>query len=455
MWFHHMDEIRQHLRQAGKARALNTASREKDLLQALQDVTTSIQTHAHLPADDPDRILWEIDRDTINKELSSINLQRFAGARIRSRATIVEKYEQPTALFCRLENHRSRDNSIATLKDDGGIIHEEAKAKLQVARNFYARLYNRKNCDPTAAATLLDAVTASLTPAQSTLADEDFSEAEIEAAIDRLPANKAPGPDGFTGGFYHRYKQQLVPILQAVCNQALHHPQSWPTRFTEAHICLLYKKGARTDMENYRPIALLNNDYKILSGMINARFQAFASNLIQPNQSGFVRDRQITDCIHTVDAAIHATSLSPANTQPAVLLFLYQKKAYDRVSHDWLLRCLTKFGIPPKLRSLIHTLNTSASARVTNGGFLSSPFAQESGVHQGCPLSPSLYNLTLEPLNCWLRNPERSQIQGINIGGVRLTNLHFADDTTLFASYPDLARGLNTSDISCYVSNLF
>jgi hypothetical protein len=200
-------------------------------------------------------------------------------------------------------------------------------------------------------------------------------------------------------------------------------------------------------MENYRPIALLNNDYKILSGMINTRFQAFASNIIQPNQSGFVRDRQITDCIHTVDAAIHATLLPPANTQPALVLFLDQKKAYDRVSHDWLLRCLTKFGIPPKLRGLIHTLNTSASARVTNGGFLSSLFAQESGVRQGCPLSPLLYNLTLEPFNSWLRDPTRSRIQGIVVGGVRLTNIHFADDTTLFATYPDLAhfaRGLST-----------
>jgi hypothetical protein len=326
----------------------------------------------------------------------------FAGARTRSRATIVDKYERPTALFCRLENHRSRNNSIAALKDKRGIIHEEAQAKLKVARDFYAQLYNCKNCDPTAATTLLDAVTTSLTAAQSTKADEDFSDAELEAAIDRLPANKAPGPDGFTGGFYHRYKHLLIPILQTVCNQALHHPQSWPTRFTEAHICLLYKKGAHTDMENYCPIALLNNDYKILLGMINSRFQVFASDLIRPNQSGFVRDCQITDCIHTVDAALHATSLAPASSQPALLLFLDQKKAYDRVSHSWLLRCLTKFGIPPKLRSLIHTLNTLATAKVTNGGFLSAPFAQESGVRQGCPLSPSLYNLTLEPLNCWL-----------------------------------------------------
>jgi hypothetical protein len=119
---------------------------------------------------------------------------------------------------------------------------------------------------------------------------------------------------------------------------------------------------------------------------------------------------------------------------------LYQRKAYDRVSHDWLHRCLTTFGFPPRMRDLIVSLNTTASARIAMNGFLSKPVPQGSGLHQGCPLLPPLYNLTLEPLNRYLQNPRLSGIEGISIGTARVTNICFADDTSLFGKANDIPR---------------
>jgi hypothetical protein len=405
----------------------------------LQQVAADLQAilTTNTDVDDPDVTLLELEKDRINAELETIHQRRLRGAFIRSRAPVIHEYERPTATFCRLESTRARAGTINSLTDHHGQQHRTPRQKLQIARSFYENLYLAKPSDPSAASTLLGATPARLTQAQQNILPDEISLADLQGMINRLPTFKAPGPDGLTGTFYKTFSGEIVHILHAVYKQALKFPGSWAPRFTEAHICLLYKKGDRTEIENYRPIALLNYDYKILTGIINNRLAAVAPFLLHSNQSGFVQDRQITDCIHTVDLAIHATQHS---NNPAVLLLLDQKKAYDRVSHQWLLNCMLHFGIPRRLAHLIHSLNATAVARITMDGYLSHRFAQKSGVRQGCPLSPLLYNLTLEPLNCWLRAQRLSGIKGIQLGSVWLTNIHFADDTALFACFADLPQ---------------
>ena len=258
----------------------------------------------------------------------------------------------------------------------------------------------------------------------------EFTQAEVKKHItSHLGYDKAPGPDGLTAEFYRMFQQPLTPILTELYNHALQHPRSWSHHFTESQICLLHKKGPTTDLKNYRPIALLNTDYKILTGALNTRLCNIAPQILSSTQTGFVKGRLITDCIHTVDLAIRSLEIQE---ERGLILFLDQEKAYDRVAHDWLLHCLIHWNFPDNMAYLIHALNATATTRLQVDGFMSKLIQQHSGVRQGCPLSPFLYNLTLEPLNCFLRSPEHSHINGFQLPNARLTNTHYADDTALF-----------------------
>ena len=116
--------------------------------------------------------------------------------------------------------------------------------------------------------------------------------------------------------------------------------------------------------------------------------------------------------------------------------FIDYAKDFDCVDHNKLWKILKEMGIPDHLTCLLRNLYAGQEATVRTGHGTTHWFQTGKGVHQGCILSPCLFNLYAEYI---MRNSGLEEAQaGIKIAGRSINNLRYADDTTLMAESEEL-----------------
>ena len=103
-------------------------------------------------------------------------------------------------------------------------------------------------------------------------------------------------------------------------------------------------------------------------------------------------------------------------------------------------KILKEMGIPDHLACLLRNLYAGQEATVRNGHGITDWFQIRKGVHQGCILSPCLFNLQAEYI---MRNAGLQEAQaGIKIARRNINNLRYADDTTLMAESEEELKSL-------------
>lgn len=235
---------------------------------------------------------------------------------------------------------------------------------------------------------------------------------ELNKAISRLKANKAPGSDGYPSEWYKLFKPQIIPMLLNCLNHTLRTgeaPQSW----REAVISIIPKEGKdKKECSSYRPISVLNVDYKLFASILSKRLESIVPELMDLDQTGFVLNRQTQDNLRrTLQVMSHITSENIS----AMLISLDAEKAFDSVGWEYLYRVLARFGFKEDFIKCIKALYSSPAARIRVNGHLSQTIYLERGTRQGCPLSPTLFALFIETLAQAMR--EDSEIKGIMIRG--------------------------------------
>ena len=206
------------------------------------------------------------------------------------------------------------------------------------------------------------------------------------------------------------------------------------TSFALGWMCPIYKKKDQTEISNYRPITLLNTDYKLLTKVLAIQLIENIEYLVHPDQAGFIPKRSIFDHIRLARTIIKYTELTNDN---GAIIALDQEKAYDKIRHDYLWATLEKFNLPHIFIKTVKALYQNAHTRVAINGTLSTPFKVTRGVRQGDPLSCALFDLAIEPLACRLRADQA--LEGITVPGFekKIIVTMFADDTSLFLGEND------------------
>src|SRR5258706_8432185 len=315
---------------------------------------------------------------------------------------------------------------------------------LHIAQDHFRVLHTPLGISPERSVsqhTLLDEIAAeySVKPAPSDVASGLFPLAEVMALRSKMP-NTAPVPDGLPYGFNNALASRLSLLIKSDAGVS----DFWDTftslaneirlngsdrcDFKLANLSLFFKKGDPTLVSNYRPISSMNTDCKMYTNLVNGRISPWAVTKIHPDQAGFVPGRLITDHTRLASEVAH---LSNSTGTDGYIVSLDQAKAYDRTDISWLLRVLSAMGILEDLVSLIEDVTHNCRTRVRTNSGLSSPFVLNVGLQQGDPLSPILYDFSIEPLGMRMRK----HLIGISCCGLPLARLiMYADDMNLFMS---------------------
>jgi hypothetical protein len=117
-----------------------------------------------------------------------------------------------------------------------------------------------------------------------------------------------------------------------------------------------------------------------------------------------------------------------------LIISIDAEKALDKIQHQLIIKALRKLGLEGMYLNIVKVMYDKPTANVILNGEKLKPFPLKSGMRQGCPLSPHLFNIVLEFLARAIRQEE--EIKGIQIGKETVKISLFADDMILYLKDP-------------------
>jgi len=261
-----------------------------------------------------------------------------------------------------------------------------------------------------------------------------FSYNEIREAIFQMEHNKVPGPDGFPAEFYQAFWDLIKNDLMAMFVEF--HNGTLPLySLNFGIITLLPKKDNAVQIQQYRPICLLNLSFKISTKVEVNRLTQVADKVIRPTQSAFMPGRYILEGVVILHETLHELHKNKMN---GVILKLDFEKAYDKVKWSFLQQTLKMKGFPEKWSSWIESFVSKRSIGVKVNDDIGIFFQTKKGLRQGDPLSPLLFNLVADMLAVMIaRAKQDGQISGLlpHLVDDGISILQYADDTIIFMDH--------------------
>ena len=188
----------------------------------------------------------------------------------------------------------------------------------------------------------------------------------------------------------------MIDILTAICNK-IWKTGEWPTTWTQSLVFTLPKKGNLQLCQNYRTISPISRPSKVMLKIILNRLQPQAEEIIAEEQAGFRAGRSTIEQIFNLRILCEKYLQHQQNLYHVFIDF---KKAFDRVWHEALWATMRKYNINASIIRAIENLYDNAQSAILFNGSTGECFRTTVGVRQGCLLSSTLFNISLERIMC-------------------------------------------------------
>ena len=289
---------------------------------------------------------------------------------VRSKELWVEQGKKPTKYFFNLEQRRQQKKEMTCLNSSSGVLLSDSRDIRAEMNNFYQDLFSEEEVDLEAQDWLLGQLSMCLDEQEQNSCEGLLTVDECREALSGMDTGKSPGIDGLTAEFYLAFWAVLGSDLVEVLNFGFQNGQLSVSQ-RRGLLSLIFKKGEKKDLKNWRPISLLCVDYKIGTRALAAQLQKVLSSVLHEDQTCGVPGRSIFSNLYLIRDLIEYCS---AKNLPLAIISPDQEKAFDRVNWNFLNRVLQKMNFGPEFRQWIRVIYSEISSACLHSGYVTSFF---------------------------------------------------------------------------------
>lgn len=350
-------------------------------------------------------------KHTIQRQLRQAYWQYMEGVLSPERDGSQLQHSNTKKFWSYIKSKRTDYVGIPSLKQNGKLLHDPV-AKAEALNDQFQSVFSTS--DKITPEQFQDKCNIPSEPQYPVMTPFNITNEGVEKLLKGLKPGKAAGPDGIKTKILLELSKEISPILTLIFKKSLltgKVPEDWKN----AHVSPIYKKGDKTNPENYRPISLTCICCKLLEHIVCSNIMKHADNhnILYPLQHGFRKSRScVSQLIEFID---DVSSALDAGRQSDVLVMDFSK-AFDKVNHSLLLHKLRYYGISEPVIAWLEDLLDNRKQSVLVEGEMSGPLDVRSGVPQGSVIGPCLFLFYINDIPIGLEST------------VRL----FADDTIVY-----------------------
>lgn len=266
--------------------------------------------------------------------------------------------------------------------------------------------------------------------------EDEITDEEIISQLRELKKRKAPGENGIENEAWRLMPKEIGEVMARLIKK-IWKEGGIPGDWNRGVISPIFKKGKKEEVRNYRGVTLMDTAYKIYANILNKRLKQEVGGKLGEGQVGFREGRGTMDAVYVLN---YVANRELAKKGGKVFVFFADlKAAFDKVDRRKMKEMLQKAEVGERLRNRIMETYEETRSIVRVGNRKSEEFWTSSGVRQGCPLSPLLFNIYIMDLEEEMR---KEQTGGVVVGREKFWTITYADDIVLIAKSEEEMKGM-------------